>query len=114
MELTTMQMYWIAILDNIKVVAITISVLSGILSFPLVFEWIDEQIHGITPLLSLFMAVLGFAAFAFLPSTKQMAAIMIVPKIVNCEKVQSIGNKVYDLAVEWMDELKPNKKEGAK
>lgn len=47
----------------------------------------------------------------FTPSTKQMAAIMIVPKITNSEKVQTIGNKVYDLAVEWMEELKPNKKE---
>jgi hypothetical protein len=51
---------------------------------------------------------------AFTPSTKQMAAIMIVPKIANNEKVQTIGNKVYDLAVEWMDELKPAKKGGAK
>jgi hypothetical protein len=47
----------------------------------------------------------------FIPSTKQMAAIMIAPKIANSEKVQTIGNKVYDLAVEWMEELKPNKQE---
>jgi hypothetical protein len=44
-----------------------------------------------------------------IPSSKQMAAIMIVPKIANSEKVQTIGNKMYDLAVEWMEELKPNK-----
>ena len=50
----------------------------------------------------------------FLPSTKQMAAIMIVPKIVNNEKVQTIGNKIYDLAVEWMDELAPKKKSEVK
>ncbi len=53
-------------------------------------------------------------SLTFIPSTKQMAAIMIVPKIVNNEKVQTIGNKVYDLAVEWMEELKPNKESEVK
>lgn len=43
-----------------------------------------------------------------------MAAIMIVPKIVNNEKVQTIGNKIYDLAAEWMDELAPKKESGVK
>ena len=42
-----------------------------------------------------------------------MAAIIIVPRIVNSEKVQTVGNRLYDLAVEWMDELKP-RKNGAK
>jgi hypothetical protein len=49
-----------------------------------------------------------------IPSTKQMAAIMIVPCLVNSEKVQTIGNKVYDLAVEWMEELKPEKESEVK
>jgi hypothetical protein len=56
------------------------------------------------------MLMISLAISAFVPSTRQMAAIMIVPKIANSEKVQTIGNKVYDLAVEWMEELKPNKK----
>jgi hypothetical protein len=43
-----------------------------------------------------------------------MAAILIIPKIANSEKVEKIGNGLYDLAVEWMNELKPAKKEGAK
>jgi hypothetical protein len=30
-----------------------------------------------------------------------------VPKIVNSEKLQTAGNKLYELAVEWMDELRP-------
>lgn len=36
----------------------------------------------------------------------------MVPKIANNEKVQAAGNKLYDLAVEWMDELRPRKKAG--
>ena len=55
----------------------------------------------------LFLAVVIKLTTAFVPSTKQMAAIIVVPKIANSEKVQTVGNKLYDLAVEWMDELKP-------
>ena len=61
----------------------------------------------------LFLAVVIQLTTAFVPSTKQMAAIIVVPKIANSEKVQTVGNKLYDLAVEWMDELKPARaKEG--
>ena len=41
------------------------------------------------------------------PTTKQMAAIIIVPKVVNNEQVQEIPNKILDLATEWLEELKP-------
>lgn len=46
---------------------------------------------------------------ALLPSTREIAAILIVPRIANSEKVQQADNKLYDLAVEWMDELRPKK-----
>ena len=46
---------------------------------------------------------------ALLPSTREMAAIIMVPAVVNNEKVQTVGNKLYDLAVEWLETLKPTK-----
>ena len=46
-----------------------------------------------------------------MPSTKEMATIIIVPKIINNEEIQKIPNKMIDLANEWLDELKPNKAE---
>jgi len=55
------------------------------------------------------VAILVATVVTFIPTTKQMAAIMIVPRLANSERVQNIGNKVYDLAVEWMEELKPTK-----
>lgn len=44
-----------------------------------------------------------------LPTTKDMAAILILPRIANSEKVQTVGNHLYDLAVEWMEDLRPAK-----
>ena len=43
----------------------------------------------------------------FVPSTKEMCAIKIIPKIVNNEEVQELPNKVVELANEWLEELKP-------
>ena len=50
---------------------------------------------------------------AMIPTTREMAAIVIVPKIANSEKVQTAGNKLCDLALEWMEALRPQKGGGA-
>ena len=62
---------------------------------------------------ALAMAVVCPVLKALVPTTREMAAIIMVPAIANNEKVQTVGNKLYDLATEWLDELRP-KKEKAK
>jgi hypothetical protein len=60
------------------------------------------------------LAVILLIANCLLPTTKEMAAILIIPRVANSEKVQTVGNHLYDLACEWMEELRPAKgKEGA-
>lgn len=56
--------------------------------------------------------IVSMSALLFLPTTKEMAAILVVPKVANSEKVQEMGGRLYDLAVEWMEELHPAKAEG--
>lgn len=48
------------------------------------------------------------------PTKREMAAIIVVPRIANSETVAEIGDGVKTLAVEWLEELRPNKKGGAK
>lgn len=57
------------------------------------------------------MSWTSYVLNALTPTTREMAAIIIVPKIANNEKVQDCGNRLYELAIEWMEELKPNKKD---
>lgn len=110
--MTTMQMYWLVTLDNIIGVLRVIVIICGllpILEVPLLSVMGKEE-----QIFSFAKKLFGVAAAAllfliFVPNTKQMAAIIVVPKIANSEKVQTIGNKIYDLAVEWMEELKPTK-----
>ena len=47
--------------------------------------------------------------FILTPTTKEACAMYVVPKIVNNEKVQNIGQEFYDLALDWMKELHPKK-----
>ena len=115
MEITTMQMYWLVMLDNLISSLIAISAMCVsffILGYPM-FGMMGKEYLAFPIMKKLLVVVaVNILLLTFIPSTKQMAAIMIVPKIANSEKVQTIGNKVYDLAVEWMNELKPAKKEG--
>lgn len=113
MNITTTQMYWFMMLDNIKIGSGLMCTVTTLFFVGMIIATIDlGKRPTIMKILTPILGVLSFALFSvcvFLPSTKQMAAIMIVPKIANSEKVQTVGNRVYDLAVEWMEELKPNK-----
>lgn len=129
--ITTSQMYWITRLDGIvtllAVLASFLCVLSAIMlahgrnEYFAVKEWSWDTNESIAArhelgrklckasFVTFPAGVLLYIILVMIPTTKDMAAILVVPKIVNSEKVQTVGNKLYDLAIEWMDELKPNK-----
>jgi len=117
--ITTSQMYWITRLDEIVSFGTSLIFVStfvfaiGLLCIvgrtdsiedPAVKPMFNRLVKWTLP-----FVLLGAFVCTFIPTTKQMAAILIIPRIANSEKVQQAGNKLYDLAVEWMDELKPNK-----
>ena len=117
--ITTTQMYWLTRLDAIVsfgVCLILVSISALIIGFTYIAittgSPYDSDFKSMFKCLvkwALPFALLGASVCTFVPTTKQMAAILIIPRIANSEKVQQAGNKLYDLAVEWMDELKPNK-----
>ena len=56
---------------------------------------------------------LGSLTNAMLPTTKEMAAIHVVPMIVNSEaaqKLPDVASEFVDLAKDWLKELKPDGK----
>ena len=110
--ITPAQMYWLTRLGYfrntawvIAFLAILIPLLGGMSARTLKEADVFFRLFKLTTL----PLVMSLLMLIFLPTTKEMAAILIVPRIANSEKVQQVGNKLYDLAVEWMDELKPNK-----
>lgn len=54
-------------------------------------------------------AVIVLGVFSFIPSGRTLAAMYIIPPIVNSEAVQKLPSELTDLAIEWLRELKPNR-----
>ena len=129
--ITTAQMYWLTRLDSIQVVTFIVAFVPTIILFIWAFfklvDFLTGLEYGLTEhekieaLQRVKFSILWFVfcmvlwlPLCFIPSSREMAAIIVVPKIANSEKVQQAGNKIYDLAVEWMDALKPRQSKEAK
>jgi hypothetical protein len=135
------QLYWIMKLDSIRIFlnglgtgAMTIGAIGSVVCvFALVAmvvcksEGKDEDANiafkvlkfmypfpfGVVPL-----AIMLFLAHALIPSTKEMAAIIVIPQVVNAvsesETIQKLPGKILNLADEWINELSPKKSDVSK
>ena len=111
--ITPMQMYWLLKLDDIIAISLVIFVLTfvgfviclvGAISHKGEKYFECEYNKFKTGRNILFWFVLFFGSIVtFVPSTKQMAAIYVVPAIANNEKVQNIGNKTLDISNQLLD-----------
>lgn len=115
MEISMTEMYWLLKLDSIRflffmgaaVLCVFGSVVSGFLSDT--SDLPGKKIFiGWTMSLATGCFFLIFAVF--IPSTKQLASIVVLPKIINNEQVQEIPERLLDLGLSWLEELKPEKK----
>lgn len=125
-------MYWITRLDEILFLfgtIATICIVGGIaIAFPFTITYLDwanrsrqyrddinetnipQMRKAMTWLFSIGFAML--LANVFIPSTKQAAAIVVVPKIANSESLAEISTAVKDAAVKWLNEAAEEVKKG--
>ncbi len=113
--MTSMQIYWITRLDGIKNLGIGISAALG-LALGLYLIWVlvqDGEDYEVKVLevwkkvkckmITLFIfLVLSIIANVLTPGMKQMAAIIVVPKIINNEQVQELPENILKLGNEWL------------
>ena len=103
--MSMVEMYWLTRLDAINTLFIIGAVISLLSILPM-GAMLSEQILE-SPWWTLlpisFLALFSVAA-TFTPSTKSMCAILVVPQIVNNEKVQELPENVLNLANEWLKE----------
>ena len=134
MNITPWMLYWITRLDGIQVlfglmtvIAIVVMVFTAFCGYITLynldyFPCQDKEkckdmarvLFKISKLTIIFLliGILGI----FIPSTKEMAAILIIPKIANSQTAEEMGKlplKLTDLANQWIEELKPRKNEKA-
>ena len=53
--------------------------------------------------------LLGATISALIPTTKEMAAIVVIPAVANSESVRGLGEGIVNLAKDWMKELSPSR-----
>ena len=122
--ITSSFMYWITRLDEVCcVVGILAAIATAgaiFVAFPLAIEYFSWSDHdrkyrddindtSIPALRKVFLwlAISSIAllmADIFIPTTKDAAAIMVVPKIANSESVEEISTAVKDAAIKWLKE----------
>lgn len=113
-------MYWLTRLDHIRD-AMPHLIAFGLMMGPVLFgiglaaPWEKDQRIGRIAVLvfssSLIISALAaFISLPFIPTTREMCAIKVVPLVANNEDVQALGADIPKLAREWMEELKPKRK----
>lgn len=110
--ITPMQMYWLLKLDDIigGCVIVCVLLLMCALVSAIIFGYANdvrnEKVKTYASI-SFILAMIGIIFFGavrvFLPSTNQMAAIYVIPAIVNNERVQNIGSKTLDISEDLLE-----------
>jgi hypothetical protein len=119
--MTGTEMYWLLMLDNISTMFVILCFVSGfaivVVSALVLCATEDMGWEDVKPFAKPFyviavpLFIITCIAATMLPTTKQMAAIIVVPKIINNETVQELPAKLLELGVDWIEELKPDVKE---
>lgn len=118
--ITPSTIYWIGQCDQMRCVLEPTAALGLVFAIALTIVAVGATFDSGTPrivgkllsvLASFFWAVMFVAVIGllFIPTTKTVAAMYVVPAIVNNEKMNDAGDRLYALAIEWMEELRPAK-----
>lgn len=112
-EITASDIYWIGTMDKISLGLIFLACLSALL--------IICAIQIYSGAMALFGALLGIActtAFIFIPSSQTMAAMKVLPAIVNNQRILGISESTVKLTEQFLKEnletLKSKDKSGDK
>lgn len=120
MENLSLLIYLISICDEIKcgsailvAVSLICLVLAGIAFVSALVTGEEATASKIKPILIRWIIaplVVCTVLSIFVPSSKTVAAMYVIPKIAQSETVQELGQSVVDLAKAWIQEAMPEKK----
>ena len=117
MDVTPSTIYWISVLDSMRDAMIVLAILSALITgFLALHAFLDDDLlpfkkAGVAAA-CVFVASLVIGSFT--PSAKTCAAMYVVPAIANSEKLQGVTDGIYELALEWLKDLKSSKANGKK
>ena len=112
MEITPFMIYWISRLDGLREGLLIIGALGFIICTTITIYGVcmyDNFFFKNTMVYGIFCILFMFGVQIFVPRTREVVAMIVIPKIANNEKIKNIGNDIYKIGIEWLNELKPNK-----
>ena len=121
--MSTWNLYWIMKLDALssffEFLSSIIGLAMGLFIILLIVAYLnDDNIELIKPfkqiLIILFIFFIPIVSIAILlPDTKQMCALLVVPKVINYtmdnEEMKKMPDQIIKLGSEWLNELSPKK-----
>ena len=111
--------YWFVMLDSFKdlpeILGLVLVIFGGVASAVVTIchfegEMDDDKWKTLRKLWAI--PAVGLAiliVLMFIPTTKQLAAIILLPKIVENKQIADMPENVARLANEWIEELRPKK-----
>lgn len=124
--MTSWDIYWLTRMDYLQQLMFILAIILGVLSLVagIIFvaakaESYDEESEGVNiskkiMTISIPATLVLMSIASLLPSTKELAAIIIIPKIANAietnQQIKKIPENLITLANDWIKELGPIKK----
>lgn len=112
-EITASDIFWIGAMDKISLGL----VLMGLFTVFLIFCSLDCDSVALT-LFLVFFGLACFTAFIFIPSSKTLAAMKVLPAIVNNQRIQGVAESALELTERFLQDnletLKSKEKSGDK
>ena len=112
--------YWITRLDALNALFLFFTIVLLIALATVLINWSIEFIIDSTYVLNkktkticsyiIFLLSISVALLAIVPSSKEMAAIIVVPKISNAMIESEIPQKIMNLADDWLEKFEPKNK----
>ena len=116
MNITPEMMYWLTRCDDVRCLGLFLAIVSPIaLCMFAAMAWdfgCKPTVKWIVGIVLSVLSLIGIVLATFVPTTKELAAIYIVPKIANSETVKDLGEGIVTLSREWIEELRPEKMKG--
>jgi hypothetical protein len=112
MDITPSTIYWIARLDGLREALCVITALWTIGSLIyIVIDFCENTNTSFKKSIwsAIFAVICLFGSAVFIPTSKEVAAMIVLPKIANNENVQKIGSEFCDAALNWLKGLNKGK-----
>ena len=104
--ITGNEIYWITRLDCFNGVAFALFVV-GLVFTALYYisQATEDNFPSILRNVGMPFLIIGLLGLTFLPTTKQMCAIKVIPAVVNNERIQNLSTIMFDKAIDWLKDV---------